>query len=76
MRRSPVVIIDEATASIDGETAGYIQRLLREELKFSTVITIAHKAEAVRDADWEVVLERGRVVRAGARGFLCCSRMK
>jgi ABC-type multidrug transport system fused ATPase/permease subunit len=68
LRRSPVVIMDEATASIDGATAGYIQRLLREELKHSTVITIAHKAEAVEDADFEVVLDKGRVVRAGPRG--------
>ncbi|SPQ20180.1 c6d9460a-e53b-4a5c-bb43-5da2a39b19ec [Thermothielavioides terrestris] len=68
LRRSPVVIMDEATASIDGETAAYIQRLLREELRYSTVITIAHKAEAVADADFEVVLDRGRVVRAGPRG--------
>jgi ABC-type multidrug transport system fused ATPase/permease subunit len=68
LRRSPVVIMDEATASIDGETAGYIQRLLREELKYSTVITIAHKAEAVEDADFVVVLDQGRVVRAGPRG--------
>ncbi|KAL2019279.1 hypothetical protein VTK56DRAFT_9823 [Thermocarpiscus australiensis] len=68
LRRSPVVIMDEATASIDGETAGYIQRLLREELRYSTVITIAHKAEAVEDADFEVVLDQGRVVRAGPRG--------
>ncbi|KAK4125586.1 P-loop containing nucleoside triphosphate hydrolase protein [Parathielavia appendiculata] len=68
LRRSPVVILDEATASIDGETAGYIQRLLREELRHSTVITIAHKAEAVQDADFEIVLDRGRVVRAAPRG--------
>jgi ABC-type multidrug transport system fused ATPase/permease subunit len=68
LRRSPVVIMDEATASIDAETAAYIQRLLREELRYSTVITIAHKAEAVEDADWEVVLDKGRVVRAGPRG--------
>jgi ABC-type multidrug transport system fused ATPase/permease subunit len=68
LRRSPVVILDEATASIDAETAAYIQRLLREELRYSTVITIAHKAEAVEDADFEVVLDRGRVVRAGPRG--------
>lgn len=68
LRRSPVVILDEATASIDRETAGYIQRLLREELKYSTVITIAHKAEAVEDADFEVVLDKGKVVRAGPRG--------
>ncbi|KAK4146047.1 P-loop containing nucleoside triphosphate hydrolase protein [Dichotomopilus funicola] len=68
LRRSPVVIMDEATASIDAETAAYIQRLLREELRYSTVITIAHKAEAVQDSDFEVVLDQGRVVRAGPRG--------
>ncbi|KAK3688284.1 P-loop containing nucleoside triphosphate hydrolase protein [Podospora appendiculata] len=68
LRRSPVVIMDEATASIDADTASYIQRLLREELKYSTVITIAHKAEAVQDADFEIVLDKGKVVRAGPRG--------
>ncbi|KAL2267116.1 hypothetical protein VTJ83DRAFT_4393 [Remersonia thermophila] len=67
LRRSPVVILDEATASIDADTARYIQRLLREELKHSTVITIAHKAEAVQDADFEIVLDMGRVVKAGKR---------
>lgn len=64
LRRSPVVIMDEATASIDADTAAYIHRLLREELRQSTVITIAHKAEAVADADFEVVLDKGRVVRS------------
>ncbi|KAK0721995.1 hypothetical protein B0T26DRAFT_850270 [Lasiosphaeria miniovina] len=67
LRRSPVIIMDEATASIDAQTADEIQRLLREELRYSTVITIAHKAEAVRDADFEVVLEKGKVLRAGPR---------
>ncbi|KAK5661268.1 hypothetical protein OQA88_11162 [Cercophora sp. LCS_1] len=65
LRRSPVVVMDEATASIDAKTAAYIQHLLREELKQSTVITIAHKREAVKDADFEVVLDHGRVIRAG-----------
>ncbi|KAL2164779.1 hypothetical protein VTH06DRAFT_74 [Thermothelomyces fergusii] len=68
LRRSPVVIMDEATASIDGETAVYIQQLLREELKHSTVITIAHKAEAVKDCDFEIVLDQGQVLRAGPIG--------
>ncbi|KAK4188759.1 putative ATP-dependent permease [Podospora australis] len=67
LRRSPIVILDEATASIDRETATYIQRLLREELKHSTVITIAHKAEAVADANFEIVLDKGRIVKAGPR---------
>ncbi|PSR80832.1 hypothetical protein BD289DRAFT_53056 [Coniella lustricola] len=66
LRRSPVVILDEATASIDKKTAFYIQQVLREELRQSTVITIAHRVEAVRDADFEIVLDKGKVVRAQA----------
>lgn len=64
LRRSPVVILDEATASIDKKTAFYIQQVLREELQQSTVITIAHRVEAVKDADFEIVLDKGRLVRA------------
>ena len=66
LRRSPVVILDEATASIDKCTAEAIQQALREDLRSSTVITIAHRLEAVRDADFCVRLEAGRVVEAGA----------
>lgn len=67
LRRSAIVIMDEATASIDVETAAYIHQLLRRELRHSTVITIAHKVEAVKDADFEIVLDKGRVVKAGKR---------
>lgn len=66
LRRSPVVILDEATASIDKKTAFYIQQVLREELKQSTVITIAHRVEAVKGADFEIVLDKGMVVKAQA----------
>ncbi|CAK7568673.1 MAG: hypothetical protein SEPTF4163_006672, partial [Sporothrix epigloea] len=65
LRRSPIVILDEATASIDKKTAFHIQEVLREELRHSTVVTIAHRVEAVRDADFSVVLEYGRVIYAG-----------
>ncbi|KAK3954304.1 hypothetical protein QBC32DRAFT_360348 [Pseudoneurospora amorphoporcata] len=68
LRRSAIVIMDEATASIDMETAAYIHQLLRRELRYSTVITIAHKVEAVKDADFEIVLDKGRVVKSGRRG--------
>ncbi|EPE10834.1 hypothetical protein F503_05929 [Ophiostoma piceae UAMH 11346] len=64
LRRSPIVILDEATASIDKKTAFLIQEVLREELRYSTVITIAHRLEAVRDADFSIVLENGRVTHA------------
>ncbi|KAI1279210.1 ABC transporter [Xylaria sp. FL0933] len=65
LRRSPIIILDEATASIDKETALAIQDVLRDELSQSTVITIAHRLEAVRDADYFIRLDVGRVVEAG-----------
>ncbi|KAL8737968.1 MAG: hypothetical protein Q9181_001190 [Wetmoreana brouardii] len=68
LRRSAIVILDEATASIDMETATQIQRILREELEHSTVITIAHRLEAVADADFFIRLDEGRVVEQGPAG--------
>ncbi|EMD64693.1 hypothetical protein COCSADRAFT_87739 [Bipolaris sorokiniana ND90Pr] len=65
LRRSPILIMDEATASIDFETAQRIQSVLREEMRSSTVITIAHRLEAVKAADYCVVLGNGRLVKAG-----------
>lgn len=65
LRRSGLVILDEATASIDRMTAATVQRILRAELKESTVITIAHRLEAVEDATWCLRLDGGRVVECG-----------
>ncbi|KAL6715406.1 hypothetical protein ACLMJK_006367 [Lecanora helva] len=65
LRRSAIVILDEATASIDMETAMSIQQILREEMKESTVITIAHRLEAVKDATHFIRLEKGRVASTG-----------
>lgn len=65
LRRSGLVILDEATASIDRGTAAVVQRVLREELTQSTVITIAHRLEAVEDADWCLRLDHGKVVECG-----------
>ncbi|KNG86129.1 ABC transporter [Aspergillus nomiae NRRL 13137] len=65
LRRSSIVILDEATASIDHESSLEIQQVLREEMKESTVITIAHRLEAIKDADYYVVLDQGRVSQQG-----------
>lgn len=56
----------QATASIDLPTALRIQQVLAEEMEASTVITIAHRVEAVRRADWVVVLGEGSVRRVGS----------
>ncbi|KAJ5321730.1 uncharacterized protein N7506_010860 [Penicillium brevicompactum] len=65
LRRSAIVILDEATASVDQETSLEIQQIIREELQQSTVITIAHRIEAVKDANYFVVLDQGKVSREG-----------
>lgn len=65
LRRSEIVIMDEATASIDAETATRMQDMIREELSESTVITIAHRMEAIMSADYCIVLSKGRVVEKG-----------
>lgn len=68
LRKSPIIILDEATASIDKKTALAIQDVLLAELKDSTVITIAHRLEAVKDADYFIRLDAGRVIEAGPAG--------
>lgn len=68
LRRSPIIILDEATASIDMETALEIQTVLREEMSQSTVITIAHRVEAVSNAQFMVRLDHGKLLRAGPVG--------
>ncbi|KKK17121.1 ABC transporter [Aspergillus rambellii] len=65
LRRSSVVILDEATASIDHESSLEIQQILREEMRESTVLTIAHRLEAIKDADYYIELDQGQVLRQG-----------
>jgi ABC-type multidrug transport system fused ATPase/permease subunit len=64
LRRSAVVIMDEAMSSIDEETALKLQQVMREELSGATVVTVAHRAntEGVAGADFHVVLGGGRVI--------------
>lgn len=65
LRRSAIIILDEATASIDRETAMQIQQVMHEEMRESTVITIAHRVEAVRNADYCIVLGSGEIIDQG-----------
>jgi ATP-binding cassette subfamily B multidrug efflux pump len=64
-RGSEVLILDEATASIDGESEERIQRALREVLKGRTALVIAHRLSTIRDADLIVVMHKGRIREQG-----------
>ncbi|XP_044717675.1 ABC transporter domain-containing protein [Hirsutella rhossiliensis] len=60
-----IVVMDEATSSVDADTDELMQRVLREELKGRTIITIAHKLHTVLDYDRVVLLDKGRIVETG-----------
>lgn len=61
-----ILVMDEATASVDTETDEKIQQVLRSELKSVTVITIAHRLNTIIDYDRIVVLDAGKLVEFGS----------
>ncbi len=65
-----IVILDEATASIDSQTETLLQRALETLLAGRTSLVIAHRLSTVRNADRIVVLADGRVVEQGSHGEL------
>ena len=60
-----VVILDEATSSLDTETEGYVEQALEQLLQGRTTLLIAHRLSTVRRADRVVVLDHGRIVKTG-----------
>ena len=67
---TPVVILDEATASADPDSELEIRRALSTLLKGRTVLMIAHRLHTVRDAERIVVMDHGRVVETGTHASL------
>jgi ATP-binding cassette, subfamily B, bacterial len=65
LRNPPVLVLDEATSSLDTQTEYAVQAELERLSEGRTTITIAHRLSTVRDADQIVVLDRGRIVERG-----------
>ncbi len=65
LRNPPVLVLDEATSSLDTQTEAAVQAELERLSEGRTTITIAHRLSTVRDADQIVVLDHGRIVERG-----------
>ncbi|WP_047490742.1 ABC transporter ATP-binding protein [Chryseobacterium sp.] len=65
LKNAPIILLDEATASLDPENEIYIQKAIQELVKSKTVVVIAHKLSTIQNAGQIVVLNEGMVAEKG-----------
>lgn len=65
LKDAPIIILDEATASIDPENEHLIQQTISKLTRGKTIITIAHRLATIRSADQILVVDNGRITEAG-----------
>uniref|UniRef100_A0A8B9K1H1 ABC-type glutathione-S-conjugate transporter n=1 Tax=Astyanax mexicanus TaxID=7994 RepID=A0A8B9K1H1_ASTMX len=74
LRKSKILILDEATAAVDLETDDLIQTTIRREFSHCTVLTIAHRINTILDSSRVMVLDAGRIVEFGPPDVLLQKR--
>ena len=65
LKDAPIVILDEATASVDTDNESYIQQAISELCKGKTLLVIAHRLNTIRNADQIMVIADGRIAESG-----------
>ena len=70
MKDAPILILDEATSSVDNETEAALQRSLAQISEGRTTLIIAHRLSTIRNADNIFVLENGKVIESGTHDEL------
>ncbi|MCR5095101.1 MAG: ABC transporter ATP-binding protein/permease [Lachnospiraceae bacterium] len=70
LKDSPIVILDEATASVDADNERAIQEAISELCRDKTLLVIAHRLKTIKDADQILVVSGGRIIERGDHGSL------
>ena len=70
LKDAPIVILDEATASVDVDNERYIQEVISELVRGKTLLVIAHRLHTIRDADQILVVAGGRIAQCGDHASL------
>jgi ATP-binding cassette subfamily B protein len=65
LKDAPIVLLDEATASVDPENEVYLQQAISALVKDKTLIVIAHRLSTIRDAEQILVMDKGKLVQSG-----------
>jgi ABC-type multidrug transport system fused ATPase/permease subunit len=74
LKNSPILILDEATSSLDSESERAVQKALDELMQGRTTICIAHRLSTIQKADRIIVLESGSIAEEGTHDELMAAR--
>ena len=70
LKDAPIILLDEATASVDPENEVHLQQAISALVKNKTLIVIAHRLSTIRDADQILVVDNGKIVEKGVHADL------
>jgi len=73
LKNPPILILDEATSALDSVTEAKVQKALSALMKGRTTFVIAHRLSTIRDADWVLVMDKGRIIEQGSYADLAAA---
>ena len=70
LKKSPIILLDEATSSLDAESEEVVQSAIKNLTKNKTTLVIAHRLSTIHNADKIFVLKNGKILDSGNHSFL------